>query len=179
MRTRKPARTPAANEAAFRSLIRVSVLLRRAMDPYFAPFGITPVQWGVLHTLHRAEKEGLPNLRLTDLGDRMLVRPPSVTGVVDRLERLGLVARTASASDLRAKHLSLTPAGRQLAEQILKGHADRIRAVLRVLKSGEQVQLGRLLDRLGSHLESLVDGQDGRSAARAARARPPAERNQS
>jgi DNA-binding MarR family transcriptional regulator len=158
------------SDAAFRSLIRVGLLVRRVMEPYFAPFGITPAQWGALRTLHRAAAEGLAELRLTDLGDRMLVRPPSVTTLVDRLERLGLVSRTASADDLRAKYIRLTPAGRQLVETIRKGHAARVRAVLGGLSAGEQTQLHGLLDRLGSHLESLVDGQNG-APATAAKAR--------
>jgi MarR family transcriptional regulator, 2-MHQ and catechol-resistance regulon repressor len=158
MTAREPAQ---ASVAAFRSLVRVSVLLRQAAGPHFAPFGITPSQWGALHTLYLAESEGLPELRLTDLGGRMLVRPPSITGVVDRLERRGLVLRTASADDLRAKKLSLTPAGRQLVQTIRKGHPQRIQAVLGGLTLREQAQLHRLLDRLGSHLGSLVNRTKG------------------
>jgi len=134
------------------------------MGPHFAPFGITPSQWGVLRTLHRAESENLPELRLTDLGNRMLVRPPSITGIVDRLERRGLVSRTASTHDLRTKKLSLTPAGRRLVHTLLKGHADRVQSVLEGLTPREQIQLHRLLSRLASHLGSLVDGQSGIAA---------------
>src|SRR5437016_2507823 len=80
-------------ESAFREMIRVFGLLERVMQPYFARFGISGAQWGVLRNLHRAEQEGIPALRLTDLSERLLVRPPSVAGVVERLERSGLVAR--------------------------------------------------------------------------------------
>ena len=74
-----------------------------------ARFGISGSQWGVLVTLHRGEvEERRTALRLTDLGDRLIVRPPSVTGVVDRLQRMGLVARTPSSDDHRAKDVSLT-----------------------------------------------------------------------
>src|SRR5437879_5541328 len=98
-------------ENAFRELIRTFGLAERVMQPYFARFGISAAQWGVLRNLHRAEQEGLPGLRLTELSDRLLVRPPSVNGVVDRLERAGLVVRGGSPTDLRAKQISLTPAG--------------------------------------------------------------------
>ena len=33
----------------------------------------------------------MPALRVTELSERLLIRPPSVTGVVDRLEARGLV----------------------------------------------------------------------------------------
>ena len=98
---------PKVAEKAFRQLIRTIGLLERAMQPCFARFGITGGQWGVLRNLHRAEAEGRSDLRLTDLSERLLIRPPSVTGVVDRLERAQLVARTDSATDLRVKQVAL------------------------------------------------------------------------
>src|ERR1700738_5146999 len=90
-------------DSPFRELIRLYGLLERQRIPYFARFGISAAQWGILRQLHRAEQEGLAGLRLTDLSERLLIRPPSVTGVVDRLERVGLVQRGAVSSDLRAK----------------------------------------------------------------------------
>src|SRR5262249_3520570 len=98
-----PATSTRPTESAFRGLIRTWGLLERVMQSYFAQFGISGSQWGVLRNLHRAEQEGLPGLRLTDLGDRLLIRPPSVTGAIDRLERAGLVVRDGSPTDLRAK----------------------------------------------------------------------------
>src|SRR5262245_15454240 len=83
-------------ERALRELVHAFGLLDRVMQPYFAKFGISGSHWGVLRNLHRAEQEGLPGLRLTDLSERLLIRPPSVTGVVDRLERAGLVNRGGS-----------------------------------------------------------------------------------
>src|SRR4029077_18416592 len=117
-------------ENAFRELIRAFGLLERVMQPYFAQFGISGAQWGVLRTLHRAEGEGLGGLRLTDLGERLLIRPASVTGVIDRLERLGLVMRSGSLEDLRAKKVSLTDRGRQILEQVLEVHHGQIEKIM-------------------------------------------------
>src|SRR5437764_6423730 len=101
----KPFPQPA--EETFRELIRTLGLLERAMQPYFARYGISGSQWGVLRSLHRAEADGLAGLRQTDLSERLLIRPPSVTGALDRLQRAGLVTRGGSATDLRAKQVSL------------------------------------------------------------------------
>src|SRR5437868_3671173 len=90
---RKAADADAAPETAVRALVRTFGLLERVQQPYFARFGISGSQWGVLRALHRAQKENLSSLRLTDLSERLLVRPPSVTGVIDRLQRAGLVVR--------------------------------------------------------------------------------------
>src|SRR6266566_1599887 len=84
---------PNATEAAFHALLRSFGLVRQVMEPYFAPFGISGPQWGVLRVLQRAESNGEAALRLSELGQRLFVQPPSVTGVADRLERQGLVQR--------------------------------------------------------------------------------------
>jgi DNA-binding MarR family transcriptional regulator len=146
---------PVARENAFRELIRTFGLLEHVMQPYFARFGISGAQWGVLRTLHRAELEGLAGLRLTDLSRRLWVRPPSVTGLVDRLERLGLVRRQASAEDHRAKQVALTAEGRQLLERVLVSHEKQIARVMGGLSAEEQAELGRLLAALSGHLAGL------------------------
>jgi DNA-binding MarR family transcriptional regulator len=138
-------------------LVRTFGLLERVMQPYFAQFGISGSQWGVLRVLHRAEGEGLPGLRLTDLSKRLLIRPPSVTGVVDRLERLDLVVRQGQADDLRVKMVSLTDKGRELLHKVLAVHGQQIATVFGGLSTPEQGELLRLLRRLEQHLEGLLD----------------------
>ena len=75
-----------ATETAFKEFLRVFGLMERIMHAHFARFGISGSQWGVLRVLDRARKEGQRGLRITDLSDRLLIRPPSVTGAIDRLE---------------------------------------------------------------------------------------------
>jgi DNA-binding MarR family transcriptional regulator len=144
------------SESAFRELIRTLGLLERVQQTYFAQFGLSGAQWGVLRNLHRAEGEGLAGLRLTDLSERLLVRPPSVTGVVDRLERAGLVERAGSPTDLRAKHVVLTDRGRELVERVLVVHGKQIDAVLGGFRAGELMEFHRLLSQFREHLEGLL-----------------------
>jgi len=161
------------NEVAFRTLVRTYGLLGRAMQPFFVRFGITGSQFAVLRTLRCAESEAIRNgaiptdangkchgLRQTELGDRLLVRPPSVTGVIDRLERQGLVCRDPSPDDLRAKFVHLTEAGRRLMERVEVDHAARMKTVLIALSVPEQKELSRLLNLLGSHLEEICDHEE-------------------
>ncbi len=144
------------SESAFRELIRIYGLLERVMQPYFARFGISGAQWGVLRNLSRAEEAGTAGLRLTDLGDRLLIRPPSVTGVVDRLERAGLVVRDGSPSDMRAKYVRLTPKGREVVLRVRAVHGTQIDRLLGGLNAAEQTAFQGLLSRLGKHLEEMV-----------------------
>jgi DNA-binding MarR family transcriptional regulator len=129
------------------------------MDSYFAPYGISGPQWAVLRMLYQAESEGDKALRLTDLGQRLVIQPPSVTGVIDRLERSALVARTASCTDLRAREVSLTSQGRELVVRILQGHGQQIRSLFSGLAPAEREGLRGLLGKLEMHLMDLASAK--------------------
>ena len=144
-----------ALDEAFQSQLRVFGLLRRVMEPYFATFGISGSQWAVLIVLYHAKNEGLSSLWLKDIGERLLIRPPSVTGVVDRLHRMGLVIRETSSTDSRAKQVNLTPAGSELVMCILEGHKAKTDRLLGGLTTSERHQLRQLLDRMSVHLEKI------------------------
>jgi DNA-binding MarR family transcriptional regulator len=150
--------TDRPKDLAFRSIVQTIGLIERVMQPYFAKFDISGSQWSVLRTIYRAESEGLPGLRLTDLSKRLVVRPPSITGVIDRLERLGMVTRASVPGDMRVKQVALTPKSRQLVERVLLAHPGQIDAVLDGLTSAEHEEMYRLSTKLNMHLEKLVDG---------------------
>ena len=115
----------------------------------------------MLRALHRAEDEGITALRLTDLCDRLLVRPPSVTGVVDRLHRTGLLRRTRSAQDHRAKEVSLTSAGRERVRQVLEHLPAQLESVLSPLNGEDRQELQRLLETLAQRLVTLAASAEG------------------
>jgi DNA-binding MarR family transcriptional regulator len=144
-------------DATFRALIRTFGLLRRVQEPFFGRFGISASQWGVLRALHRAELEKLEWLRLTDLGKRLVVRPPSITGVVDRLQRMGLLQRTSLPDDRRAKRVSLTPRGRERVLTVLAAMPAQVESVIGVLALPEREHLQKLLETLEAHMRVLAD----------------------
>ena len=145
-------------DGPIRTLIRTYGLFRRVMDPYFATFGISGSQWAVLRALSRAEGDSSEGLRVTDIGERLLIRTPSVTGVVDRLQRMGLLTRVPAPDDHRARHVRLTDPGRERVARVLQHLPAQVESVLSVLTAAEQAELWRLLTKLGNHLEHGVDG---------------------
>ena len=143
-------------EAVFHSFLRSYGFLRQIMEPYFARFGVSGPQWGVLRILQRAELNGESGLRLKDLGERLFIQPPSVTAVVDRLERQGLVKRSGSKADLRVRCVRLTSPGRKLLAEVLEGHAEQIENLFRGLSAAERATLQNLLGKFEEHLKKLA-----------------------
>jgi MarR family 2-MHQ and catechol resistance regulon transcriptional repressor len=73
----------------------------------------------------------------------------SMTAVVDRLERRGLILRTPSPSDRRARVLKLSPKGRAVVEDAFGRHAADLESAMAVLTQREKRNLRALLKKLG------------------------------
>jgi DNA-binding MarR family transcriptional regulator len=81
---------------------------------------------------------------------------PAASGVVDRIERHGLVARAHRLDDRRVVECQLTDAGRQLLEEIAGMRREVLRETLGVLTPAELADLARLITVL---LERSAVGQ--------------------
>lgn len=53
-------------------------------------------------------------IKISELAHRMYLHPATIVGIVDRLEKRGLVERERSSKDRRVVHVGLTDAGRQV-----------------------------------------------------------------
>lgn len=73
--------------------------------------GVTSAQAAVLFLLARRGER-----RMGDIGETLSLHPPAVTGLINRMAALGLVTRTASPSDRRSAHVSLTEKGRAVGD---------------------------------------------------------------
>tara|TARA_R110002072_G_scaffold35262_2_gene104604 strand:+ start:3024 stop:3455 length:432 start_codon:yes stop_codon:yes gene_type:complete len=76
-----------------------------------AEAGVTSAQAAVLFLLARRGER-----RMGEIGDTLSLNPPAVTGLVSRMEALGLVRKTASKTDRRSAVVSLTEKGRALGD---------------------------------------------------------------
>jgi DNA-binding MarR family transcriptional regulator len=85
---------------------------------------------------------------MLELARFLRLEKSSVTGLVDRAERRGLVARAAAEHDGRAVQVSLTDAGRRLAADLEASIAPDLGTVVRPLGAREQAQLSRLASRV-------------------------------
>lgn len=89
--------------------------------------------------------DGMPT---TALAQRMCASGPTLTGLVDRLEKQGLVTRERDDDDRRLVRLHLTDAGRQ-AFAILDGHmTERMGRVLEALEPDDRETFVRLMGRI-------------------------------
>ena len=84
---------------------------------------------------------------MRELADRLYLDPSNLTALVDRLEDLGLVERTADAEDRRVKRLVITAKGSELGNEVIDAVFGQ-RTLLAALDDDEQRALLDLLTRL-------------------------------
>ena len=88
-------------------------------------------------------------LSITEIQSKVPLALGSMTAAVDRLEEKGLILRTPSPDDRRAKILKLSPKGRSVVGAAFARHAADLETVMAVLNQREKRQLYDLLKRVG------------------------------
>ncbi len=88
-------------------------------------------------------------LTITEIQSKVPLALGSMTAAVDRLEKKGLILRTPSPQDRRAKVLKLSPRGRAVVEAAFALHAADLETAMAVLSQREKRQLHDLLKRVG------------------------------
>ena len=87
-------------------------------------------------------------LKMNELSRHLMVTGGNVTGIVDLLEKDGLVERTPEPADRRAYRVRLTRAGRKAFAEMARAHEGWIVELLGGLSRKEQADTYRLLARM-------------------------------
>lgn len=109
------------NKSGFLPVLRELAECYQAFERYSArhirQFGLTPPQFDIVATLGNTE-----GMTFRQLGEQTLITKGTLTGVVDRLERQGLVSRRENPADGRSQRVCLTPEGQALFERVFPAH---------------------------------------------------------
>ena len=73
-------------------------------------------------------------LTVGDLAEKLVIKPHSAVGLVDRLVVAGLIRRSANNDDRRTVRLSLTPAAEKLLVSLSRSHSEELRRLVPLLK---------------------------------------------
>jgi len=130
------------------SLLRTHNYLAPFIDAQLREQNLTSAQLNALLVLRAAGEDGL---LMGEIGRRLVVTKSNVTGLIDRLERQGLVAR-ATHEDRRATVVRLTAAGVELLDRTAPGHAERLAELAECLSKEEKGTLIQLHAKLRREL---------------------------
>jgi DNA-binding MarR family transcriptional regulator len=111
-------------------------------------FDVTLPRFDLMAQLERAPE----GLQMGELSRRMLVTGGNVTGIVDQLERAGLIVRTEDPADRRVYLVKLTKEGRRLFAQMAIEHESWIVNLFSGISKREQRALNESLSHLRAQL---------------------------
>jgi len=132
-------------------LVMTAQACERALSAELLPQGITYRQCQVLGWLVH---EG--DLSQNELAERMRVEPPTLTGILDRMERSGWVERHVDVHDRRRKLIRPGPQAEPIWAKIV-ACLRRVRTdAVRGLSSEEVTRLRELLGRVQTNLNELA-----------------------
>lgn len=153
--TYKPLLDREAYSACQKRSLKLWVVLARCYNSFLQAEGIangagalTQPQFAVLEVLAH-----LGPLKMCEIAGKLLMSSANVTGVVDRLEKKGLVKRVTEADDRRMFHIHLTDAGSRLITEVFPWHAKKIEKLTAALSAHEKLELIKLLKKLGKSIQ--------------------------
>ncbi|HUZ19411.1 MAG TPA: homoprotocatechuate degradation operon regulator HpaR [Acidimicrobiales bacterium] len=133
-------------------------LVREALEsllslfrPIINHFGLTEQQWRILRVLG-----GLSGAEQHELARACQIVPPSLTGVLSRMERDGLVERSRVASDQRRVLVTLAPKGRATIASLAPLIDAQYQALTDALGTPLAADLERVLNELVAAVPSRV-----------------------
>ncbi len=135
----------------------------RVMESNLARHNITQGRFSVLMILLNRCRSNSGTLGPAELADAAGVSRATMTGLIDTLERDGLVTRAPDTVDRRMMLVRLTDKGRALLEEILPEHFKRMSWLMSPLSEFERQTLVQLLNKL--HLQASKFPAESPSAA--------------
>ncbi|HEY2515158.1 MAG TPA: MarR family transcriptional regulator [Polyangiaceae bacterium] len=100
--------------------------------------------------------ESVGDLSLSDLSEKIRAQNSTVTGIIDRMEREGLVVRARSTEDRRVVNIRLTEKGARIAKEIPVEPMEIFRGALSSLTPAETRELFRILTKIARRVQTIV-----------------------
>jgi len=122
-------------------------LLKKKADVFFHQFGLTDVQFNVIMLLayQGGSQQGLSQAQLSDM---MLVNRANITSLIDRMEKAGLVTRTAEPDDRRYNIVKMTAKGKKIFAKVEPSYLEQVRKIMASLDAAELRKLTTILEKV-------------------------------
>ncbi|WP_252503768.1 MarR family winged helix-turn-helix transcriptional regulator [Sporosarcina sp. Marseille-Q4943] len=131
-------------------LSRASKVVLEEANKLIESYKLNPTEFAVLELLYHKGRQPIQKI-----GQKILLSSGSMTYVVDKLEKKGLLERVFCKEDKRVTYMSITDAGKELIEEIFPSHEEKINELMSVLSESEQETAIELLRKLGLSIKNL------------------------
>lgn len=134
------------------AFLRATADVQTALDTHFARYRLSMGKFTLLMQL--SQVDGLPP---SECAARSGVTRATITGLLDGLERDGLLERRSDPGDRRMVQVYLTEKGRSLLEQMLPDHFCRTTRLMAHLTANEKKTLIKLLQKVQAGTPAMLE----------------------
>jgi len=158
-------RYPDLDAASVHATITLMHVAQEVFDGFNAQFERNNISQGRFLVLMILDRHFDRPLAPSEIAEMVGVARATITGLLDGLEKEGLVARQPHPEDRRALTIQLTSKGREFLDDMLPGHYRRIAGLMANLEPEERRLLVGLLTKVAAGICALKDPDwDGTSA---------------
>ena len=137
---------------SFLALLRVASDVIENLDACLARHDLLQGRWWILILLMREENlTASPSL----LADKAGVTRATMTGLLDSLERTGLIERIPHVEDRRMLNVKLTAKGQQRLDAVMPDYYERVAKVMQGLSEKDRASFMEMLHKVGSRVDLL------------------------
>lgn len=139
-----------SHETLLNIYFTATCIKKRGID-FLRPKGLTDVQLNLMLLLkHQGETNG--GLSQARISEMMLVNRANITSLVDRMEKVDLVQRTAEESDRRYNIIKLTKKGKKLIDKVEPAYGKEVERIMSVLSQSEQKRLMNMMEKIRKNI---------------------------
>ena len=122
------------------TLTQVNSCFTKVLNENISEFGLNLTDFSVLDLLFQKGEQTTQKI-----GEKILVTSGSITYILNKLEKMGLICRNKSETDKRITHIRLTDEGRNAIFQILPLQIEKINEIFSDFTKEDLVSLNHLM----------------------------------
>lgn len=131
-------------------LSRAQKAISETTNQFFQQKGLNPTEFAVLELLYHKGRQPLQQI-----GNKILLASGSITYVVDKLEKRGLLNRVSSPTDRRVTYAEISEEGAAFMSEIFPEHEKELHELMSALSPEEKETAIELLKKLGRSIKDL------------------------
>ena len=125
------------------SLALIYKMIYDEMASFFQQYDLTPGKFNILMIIkHQGKNQGI---RQVEIGERLILTPSNMAKLIDKLEKEGLVTRSALKGDRRVNITKITKKGSDLLDRVWESYNEKLLVLTSKLNKDDQKTLSRIL----------------------------------